>query len=424
MEQSNNLTTNDKIRLIRESMDITQSAIAQILENSVPTVSRLDNNTSEYTTKQLKAVRKSLGIENVPLHENEYSPFKDQLYSLNALIKEDRFDEARKKCDELSVITHLSFEPDLIMLYKMFEAKMFLGVKDIDSARNILESYQHLLDTTTTENKYRYYYNMGMLNSRCENFDEALKFYLMAQTLESDDFDAEPYLYYNIAICDAFFGRYVLAVCSYEQIYQLFSNDKASVSGMHFDNNLGLNYMKIGQLEQAKFLFDRGLARARGLGNKTFIAYITHNHGCVCFKAKKFQEAIDYFDQASEQFEKGSIPYFENLYYKILCLIATKNPLAKMELSGAKTISQGNEYYSILFDGLTYLPLKAGVDVEHIMKMIIPKLLGKFDYCKVLDYYELFEDFYGRKSRTSKVMEIQALTCKVYKKIMSRRDNR
>jgi len=424
MNHYRELSVNDKIRIARESMGITQATLANALGCGDGTMSRIDNNQGQYNSKQLRLARKFLGIENVPLFGNEYNPFKEQLYSWNGLIKEERFKEAHEKRSELGVIVHLSFEPDLVMLYRMFEIRLLLIERDIDLAREKLEANKHLFHEATIENKYYFYYMEGLLHISEEDFEEALRFFLLAQDLECDDFEKEPYLLYNLALCDAKFGRYFLAISQFEQVYALFNNDRNSVSGMYFDNNLGLNYMRMGHFEKAKALFERGLVRARGVGNEIFAAFMLHNLGCTNFKLRKYKEAIDYFDQAAEYFTEGDNSYLEILYFKSLCLIESRNSLAKTELERAKALSKDNGHYSLLFEALSHLPFRETSSAEYIAKEVVPYLVEIYAYFKVAEFYGLLESFYKRKNRPTKVMEIQALAFELHKKIIAGRNNR
>ena len=423
MKHCGELSLNDKIRTIRESKGTTQAALANALGCGDGTMSRIDNNQGQYNSNQLRLARKFLGIENAPLFENEYILFKEQLYSWNGLIKEERFKEAHEKRDELGVIVHLTFEPDLVMLYKMFEIRLLLIEKNIDLAREKLEASKDLFDETNVENQYYFNYMMGVLRGDEDNWKEALRFFLLAEGLECDEFEKEPYLLYNLAVCDAVFGRYFLAISQFEQVYLLFNDDRNSVSGMYFDNNLGLNYMRMGHYGKAQELFKRGLIRAKAVGNGRFVGIVLHNLGCTNFKLKKYKEAIDYFDQASECFTKGDNSYLEVLYFKILCLIESKNSLAKTELERAKTLAKESEHYSLLFEALSHLPLRETSSAEYITKEVIPYLIKIYAYFKAAEFYELLEGFYKRKNRPTKVMEIQALAFELHKKIIAGRDS-
>jgi tetratricopeptide (TPR) repeat protein len=414
------LSVEEKIKQIRESKDITQSALSDILGCGNATVSRIENGKAKYTGEQLKEVRKFLGVEDAPLLDSEIEDFKKRLYFFRDYVKDWRIYEARKLREELSIITQVPFEPNLRILYEMLAIRLLMREGCIESAEKALDDVKALIDETTVENMYHYYYNMGSLNAHKGNYSEAQKFFFTAHNMEAFGFTKEPNLYYNLALCYSKLGMYVSAVSVLERTRNEFNHEEYTNDlAMHFDCLLAINYMRIGRLEQAKVLLDKSLERARNFNRRFFIGRALHNYGCVQLKLNEFEKAIEYFEQASDYFEENSLECLENLYFKIRCLIAMKSPTVKVLLSRAKSLAEKNEHYSLLFESLTHLlTIKNEESLQYIETTTIPYLLEKFEYYRVLDYCELLENVYEKKGNKIKPLEIAAIIRDIYKKIL------
>lgn len=106
------LSIEEKLRIIRKQKGIPQLVIADALGVAPTTISRIENKHEKYSYNdgQIKVVRKLLGVENAPLLDGEDVIFKKRLYVWLDIIKSKCFDEADKLQDELSSVSNLSFK--------------------------------------------------------------------------------------------------------------------------------------------------------------------------------------------------------------------------------------------------------------------------------------------------------------------------
>jgi len=413
MENNRKLTIEEKIKQIRFFQDITQNALAEALGCSDATISRIEDGKTDYryTDKQIKDARKLFGLENAPLLDDEIAPFKERIYLWVDQIKDGYFTQAQKTQEELSIITQLPFEQDLIILYKLVQVRLLVKEGKKAEANENLSYAEPLLEKSTVENKYHFYCSMGLLRTNEGNFEEGLSFLTKANDLEVVGFKKEPSLNFNLALCEAKFGRYYLAIILMEQVYHVFNVERASVAMMLFNNNLAINYTKIGYFKRANELLAKTLSVARSIGDKTFIGYALHNHGYLYLKRRSYKEAIEYFNQAFEYFTEGNNrAYLENSYYKIRSLISNKDSASKTALTHAKSVARDNEHFVQLFNALTHLTtLKADDSLEYIENTTIPYLLSRYDYAEAMDYYEVLEKEYERRSNLKTQSKTQML---------------
>jgi tetratricopeptide (TPR) repeat protein len=419
------LSVEEKIRIIREAKELPQSAISDILGCGVATVSRFENNKGRYNGEQLQEVRKLLDIEDVPLLDNEIADYKTRLYFLRDYIKDERIVEARRLREELAIITQLPFERGLNLLFEMFSIRLLMKDNCVVLAEEALERARVYLDEMNDEILYHFNYNMGSLNAHKGNFREAQDLYLKAYNMKIENMEKEPNLYYNLAFCHSRLGAYVLAVNTLERAYNKFGRENISNMAMRFDIMLATNYMRIGQIEQARMLFDKVLVRAKNFNHKTYIGGTLHNHGCACLKLGEHDDALEHFERAFEYFSEGENMYLENMYFKIRCLIAMKNATAKVLIPRAMALAEDSEHYQLLFDSLSHLlTIKDEASQEYIHETTIPHLLGKFEYYRVVDYCEHLESAYNKKGLKSKTLEIGAIARDVYRKMIFGGENR
>ena len=425
--KADKLSIEEKIKIIRTAKGVSQIRLAEALNCSDATVSRAEKGQGKYTDKQVRAAREFLGIEKVPLFDEEIASFKERLYVWRDLIKDEHMEEARKLHQDLGDITYLTFETDLIILYRILEVRMLLRERSkkerLDEAGEKLELIKPLIEEASKESQYYFYYTMGSLHFLKGNYEEALLSYTLADSIENKDFEKEAGLLYNLAICHAKFGKYVLVIGLLERMRCTLAHDRKSVLSMYIDNTLGANYGRIGHLEQARELYDKALAKARSINHKLLIGILLHNHGFTCFEMTDFKEAIRYFDEAFEYLEEGSDGYFMNLYSKLRCLIAMRSSACKEELIRASLLAQGNQHYTLLFDSLSHMrTLREKASLEYIENITVPYLLDKYEYHKALDYCKVLEITYKKLKRRMKSLEMKALAFDIYIKMTSGRE--
>ena len=421
MERTEKLSTEEKLRIVREQKGIPQSAIADALDVVSTTISRIENKQekSNYTDSQIKIVRKLLSVESAPILNGEDVIFKKRLYVWLDAIKSKRFDEAEDLQHELSAINSLPFEIDLALLYRLIEIRFLLTKNDVKLAEEKVKLAQPLLQAATNEALYHFNYNMGMLCMREMNCEEALTHFKLADNLKPEDFEKETTLYFNIAACYCDLGMYIRSIGTLTQAYHLYKDNSANLYSIGLENMLATCYMRIGDVDQARELLDKCLITAKSLNHKTYIGAILHNHGCASFKAKNYPEALAYFEDAFEYLIEGEWFYIENLYHKARCLIVLKNPLSKEVIHQAKSAISASENYELLFSSLAHLlTLKEEPSHQYIEQTTIPYLLSKFKYSLALDYCEVLDEFFTKKRNTKKALEIKAIAYGIKDKIM------
>jgi len=422
MSVSTKLTPSQKIKELRKAANITQQGLGEALGCTKSKISRVEKGEWEYSEKDIATAKKFFGIEKAPFTDKELLDFKQRLYKWKDLIRNRLTDEARKNQKDLIVITKLPFEPDLHTLYRMFEIRLVLTEMNDVLAEEMLATEELLISEATEENKHNFYHNMGSLYIYKRDFKTALKYFLVALDYEKYVFEKDISLNLNLAICYSRLGKYALTIGILEEAYNFIDYNRVGSTRASVDSMLAINYVRLGQVKRAKRLLEKALSEVLGINNKMHLGIVYHNYGCACWKAKEYEEAIDYFDKACECFEKGDRFYIENMYWKIRSLIDLKEASkARLLLSEMKLISEGNEHNALIFESLScLLAITDESSIEFIEKKTIPYLVDRYEYYRALDYCELLEGKFikwgdGFKRRLS---ELTATIRSITKEVM------
>ncbi|MCL2593703.1 MAG: helix-turn-helix domain-containing protein [Defluviitaleaceae bacterium] len=423
MECSTTLSPSQKIKVLRKAANCTQEDLAEALGCTKSKISRIESGDWDYSQEDIAAARKFLGVDNVPFNDKEFMDFKQRLYQWRDLIKNRLTDEARKKQSDLAVITRLYFEPELNMLYRMFEIKLLLTealtVKtNVALAEEMLLSEELLIEEASKENQHHFYCNMGALHINKQDFKTALQYYIKACDLEVYVLEKDVSLKLNLAICYGMLGKYALTIGIIEEIYPFLDYNRYSSTQTYLDNTLAVNYFRIGHVSRAKKLLSKCLSEQPGADSKYFLGLSYHNYGCACWKSKEYEEAISYFDRADSYFDKNDRMYVENIYWKVRCLIASKkDSKARLLISEVKPHIEGNEHHLLMFDSLSHLfTINDDASIDFIEKKTIPYLIGKYEHYRAIDYCEVLKSRFmawSNKGYKKKLIKLKAMICDI-----------
>ncbi|MCL2840623.1 MAG: helix-turn-helix transcriptional regulator [Defluviitaleaceae bacterium] len=420
MLTKDSLTVGEKIKQIRKTLNVSQKSLAVDLCCSVSTISRIECGQIECNSHILKSIRQSLNIEGVPLLEGERFVFRERLYIWRDVIRDEAMDEADTMQKKLSVILHLPFEPDLVMMYKMFNIELLLTQKKTSLAKTALDLDEGIIHTMNSENLYHYYYNKGTLYMIYEKIEQSLAYFLKAYHLDVASLKKEVSLRFNIALCYTRLGMPYSSIMYQNEAYALFSDERTSLLGLRLGNNLAVNYIFVGELKEAEQLLNKYLIRAQNINNNRYIGIALHNLGCMYFKSSKLERALEYFNQAFEYFPKHDNVYLENIYYKMRCLIGLKSfSKCKELLLDTIEMTKAHKEYFVLFESLTHLmSLRDEQSCRYLKDVAIPHLVSTNKYFKALDYCDVLEKYFIKRNLAKKALEIIAIVRDVYKKMI------
>ena len=428
MFHSEKLTVEQKIKVVREVRGLSQEALGKVIGLSGDSIGHYERNDEKYrhlkySIEQILALKKHLGIEKAPLTDREVIVFKKRMYRWLDAMSVGRKAEAEELHDELSVIILIPYEPELTFLFFIFEAKKFIQEKNFKAAMARLdlveEKFMKLpVNKPTNELYYHFHSTLASIDLAHGKYEEAVERYSSVVDLEADDFDKGMSIHYNIAYCYSEMGLYVRALGFIERIRRLYDHLDPNYYWVSLSCNLGLNYMRMGNIDEAIKLFEGALGDSVVIDSNEQKIIILHNLGCTYFKTNNYSRAIGYFDRVFEEIDKSHNLYLENLYYKVLCLVMTKKDDMKEKLQLGIKLSKDNELYSILFESLNKLSNIGRNECRlFIEKKTIPFLVNKKKYSVALFYCDKLKEYYIKDDRPVKANEISHIICEINDKI-------
>ena len=411
----------EKIRLIRESKELSQDYISLKLGLTQGHLSQIESGQAECKGDLLKNIKAVLEVENAPLTEEELIAFRNQLNYWCDIIRNRNLVKARLLCNEAAAILNLEFEKNLVALYRLFEIKLLvLESGKIDEAEKILGIVASSLDEMSEEVLYHYYFNRGFLHMYRREYKTALDYNLKAYSYYQASFDKEPALFNNIAACYARLGKPFHSIRFLERASGMLDNERVSISRLNINSTLAINYIRLNEFGLANDLLTKCLSDAKSIGDWKQYGVVLHNFGCLHHKMNENKISINYFDQAFEYFEENEQHYLENLYCKIRCLINIKKFDECISLlSKAGKLTKSNEVYMLQFESLHHIIKRHEVDsCQFLYDISIPKLLEAGKHFVALDYCEILIATHKRNRRPKKEAEVKALSAEIYKRII------
>ena len=335
------------------------------------------------------------------------------------MIHQRRFEDAKKMKNELSLITIYPNEIDFNSLYRAFEISLFLSENDTVSARKAIEAVRGHAENTTPKNKYMYHYNLGSINFQEKRYADALSNYLIAYGIEDIDRSQEFQINYCIAFSYYQLGMHFKAIFKLKEIYFLYAKAKSNANQMSFFNLLGVNYLRINEIDESKVLLEKALDIAIAIKRDIYIGGCMQNLGHLAIKQGNFEKAMEYFKNAEDYLIEGQDVYCENIYYKILCMILMKDNASEIYISRAMLEYQDNEHYLMLFKCLHhFLFIKNDESAEFVQSKAIPYLIEKYEYSRALEYCKRFKEQMEKSNKKIKTLEIDAIALMIHQKMI------
>ena len=393
------------IRHIREQKGMSQETLARDALFNRTTLSYIEQGKHECNEETLRAIRKVLGVVDLPLYEAERMAYKDALYKWYAIISERKLEEADELRAKYSIIKLLPQDKELNVLFSLFECRLLLGLGELVKAKEILDAF--VVDVFSDTQLYHYYYNQGTYNIKNKLYQEALNFYLKAYELMKFGFEKDVTLYYNISICYDRLGFISRSVTFLEEACKLNTHIQNSVSMFSLYTSLGARYASLGVLQRSKIFLDKALSIANSDHNtndnkntKARVGMVIANYGFMYRMAKEWRRAIEHLDKAVIYFGNDNPLYVEALYQKARVLIEMGDALSCTSLlADGVSLSKGDDDYTMLFAALETLVNPNDSSAKHLETIILPYLREKKLNIVALDYSMFLRDYYENRGK-------------------------
>ena len=175
---------------------------------------------------------------------------------------------------------------------------------------------------------------------------------------------------------------------------------------------LGMNYAFTGVLQRAKFFLDKAYKIAVNNDSKEYLGMVCINYGLLFRNAKKWNNALEYLEQALLYLEDGTENFFKANYNKILCMIGRRGyHFYSGELANMISRTKGNKDFTMLFASLEYMATLGSDSAKCLEKEVLPYLMEKNYVHAALDCCTVLMEFYKKqkKGRKTKAFEMATI---------------
>ena len=412
----------EKIIKLRKAKHLSKSDLAAVIYSDVNKVNKVEKGIAQYTGEQMKLIKDSFDIQHMPLTEYECAVAKERLYVMRDYARNGRLKEAKKICDEMAKLVNLEpCDNDLPMLYRLFEVVVLLTDNKIDVAEEKLNHLQDHVENMSTEQRYHFYCNMGLLGIHCVRYEESLEFCLKALGLieECKDFvpDDVERLHIYIVLCYTYLQFPHRAISYALKTREHYTKGRINTVDLNVDLSLANNYIRVNELEEAEKLLNDCLIRAESIKDGVRTSVALRNLCLIQIKKENWKEALEFIDKALSYLSKDSTQYFLALYRKIRCLVGAKRfSKARQLLENTLPLCNKDEMLSRIFESLSYyVTVQSRISVyndkeaEYLENVSIPFLRKIHDHCEAIDYLKLLEAYYDGKNNKKSLLMSKAI---------------
>ena len=422
MTQDNTLHIGMKIKMLRDSINMTQKHLAELIYVSQSVISKIENGSAICPPNTLNRIRATLDIKNAPLLESERIVFARRLQHWHDEINARRLLSARKMREEMAVILKLPFENDMAMRYLLFDAKLIIveGSKP-EEAIEILNKVEAAMPKLSIQNRYYLHYIKGLLCLYNHDNKLALDYFLTAE--EHSISGTELSLHYNMAVCYARLGKPFYSIKLLEKAIVMVGIEKSQVL-TEINMLLAVNYIHLKRYNKANSMLDECLLDAICINDPELLGKILHHIGCIFQHTNKHDIAIEYFIKAFKFYSESGWYYIENVYHIYYCqvMLSQFNQHEERHVK-AYNLAAKSEAYELLFESLPHLANLKDIASCLYIESIIPRLMHMQRYYIALDYCRLLIRTYEDRKNHTGVYRIKAFSADIYEEMIYCGDN-
>ena len=420
-------TLGEIVRRVRKAKHLSQEAVAFRAGASQDIISRIEIGDYKPTKDVVRGIKIAFNMEWIPFFPEERQACRMRMKEWFDAIDAQDMKKADAMANKLAEIMYLPHEVELNAFYQAIALGWRLLRKEMVPALSLIEKIEPKVDMLADVQKYYYYFNKGIFQSKLQKYEEALTCFLAAHDLIEAGVVGHAKLYYNIGYCYWILGYGYKAILFFEKMGSLYPQELTGNLGYQTNLMLTTCYININNLKMAKEMLDSRYAKAESKPNSEEMADILTTYGCLYRKAGDKELAIEYFDKALACPGLKDQRRVEVIYHKIWCLLEQGFPVACAELisEGKELVekidnAEWREEYLTCFDGQEAV---ANIDSrdcrEYLEDVIFPYFVKHGANYAIMDFSTFLIPNYRKKKRPkSKVAEMMLLVYDIQDKMM------
>ena len=385
MESYDAIKLGQKLIAIRKYAGMSQSELAIAVMCTQPAIHYYEKGIHRPPIETINAIRVATGTEGIPLTDYEIEEFKKRHYEWNRTTSYDdiAIEQVKEKIRELDRCKTCCFDADLEIFCTLFSAIYNFNINGDGESRRLLDSLEKRKKEFTNEHKYWYHWCQGSILFWCEGrCNTSVSHFLNAEKyggrLSSDlrlDFKV---LYYCTGLCYSRMDYHYMAREYLDRVKgKLFESFNVTMS-LTVQRCLAMGYIMFMRIDVALDLLEscRAYAVKERKEDRLTLGGIYLDMGRAYQYAKDYENAFEYYNTASQYFDKNSDAYLQYLCYKA-SLLRTYNKFDMVDKclnEGLPMATKGTVWYEWLNAIKHSLTLEDESSIKYMKWTAIPRL--------------------------------------------------
>jgi transcriptional regulator with XRE-family HTH domain len=383
----------EQIRYFRTAQQLLQSDLAKGI-CSTSYLSKIENNQTLPSDEIILLLTKRLNVE-LHISNCSFDELYRKLYEWYEIMFNRHEEKAHKMYQELK--NSLIKDPDLKLLFQLYECLYFLNKKKIMAASKLIEEIDKFVELLSDKNTYYYLKFKGIYLYLTNQPHEAMSLLKQAMiqlnTIETQRWE-KGYLYYLLGlvasklwlnmVCTDYINQ---ALLIFERIYCLRRCADCKIL-------LAITFQRMGEYEKAEEEYHLAMILAESIHSNRLKGTILHNKGQLASLRGNSMQAINFYEESlayKDALEKASTIYtLIEEYYRM----QNYNRGISLVKSGMELVKDNEIYktFAIHYQTYYYLLTKGIEDndtMEYLTNTTVPYFLETQNWFHLMEYSEM-----------------------------------
>jgi len=404
----------EKIVKIREAKKLSQVAVSKLMGYAVSQICQIERGERPFTGKSLERFKDVLGLQGVPISNDEVLAFELELHKWKDSILAGDIDNATERQSFLKFCVQWSYEPSLSILYELYNTVYYRFINDMENFNKTLSLLSDKTNDFSQEHYYWYHSALGYHALVDGQYQKALKEFFKAELLDNSVKVTDESLRINIAQCLTHMGYTYIAIDYLEKAKHYTAEKFNNVYNTLIQLLLAVNFRNIDKIEPSLTLSKCGLRDKKEQG--AFYLNMAESYN----KIGDFDKAIEHVDKALDYYKNNESEHAYVLYRKanILASIGRTDESHMYLSEGLRIFPSDDTRCGLLLNTLKHsMQLHDAESVRYVMKTAVPKLEARGLYLEAMEHYEKLSKHYEGISTYKRSLVLTKRAFEIHQKL-------
>jgi len=350
----------------------------------------------------------------------------------NEFLNEDRLTEVDEKMKEMSVILHMPYESNLLLLYTVTEARSFLCKRNAVSTKERIDAINPLLDDASVEVRHLYHRTVGSYHINVtKDLKGALNHYLQALSIGRGELKLEATQFSALGNAYMRLCKPIRAISYFEMAMNVFGSNRGNTHALTCKGFLSSCYMMVNELKRAKELTAEILENTlNSTKHAVYYRLSLVKMALICQRSGNPEECLKLLEQShkyandSEQDPLSKSIVFSALSTEAEALLDMRK-YSRCKEAAEKAIQLttiDNVHHHILFGSYMKLAsIRDSGSTDYIENVTIPYLTSSGDIYRMYDalyFCDKLKAHYINRGADKKALAMGNLSGEIFRKMI------